>query len=78
VLPRLLPLDAVVVPIALGDLSLLVLCFMRSLPPLCGRLVPVEDRLLWERRLGRHKMHALQLQKHGACKIVAASDLRES
>jgi hypothetical protein len=61
VLSRLLPLDAVVVLITLGNLSLLVLRFARSTPPLCDRLVPVEDRLLWERRLGRHKICTLQL-----------------
>jgi hypothetical protein len=46
VLPRLLPLDAVVVPIALGALLLLVLCLACSPPPLCGCLISVEDRLL--------------------------------
>jgi hypothetical protein len=63
VLPYLPPLDAVIILIALGDLLLFVLRLARSLPPLCGCLAPVEDRLLWERRLGRHKVHALQLQK---------------
>jgi hypothetical protein len=69
-LPRLPPLDAVVVPIALGDLSLLVLRLARSTPPLCGRLVPVEDRLLRERRLGRNKVRAPQLSKQRAKELA--------
>jgi hypothetical protein len=51
VLPRLPPLEAIVIPIMLGDLSLLLLRFARSQPPLCSRPVPIEDRLLRERRL---------------------------
>jgi hypothetical protein len=38
-LPRLSPLVAVVVPIALGDLALLVLRLARGTPPLRGRFV---------------------------------------
>jgi hypothetical protein len=64
--PHLLPLDAVVILITLGDLSLLVMHHAHSPPPLHDRLVPVKDRLLWERRLGRHKVRALQMQKQGA------------
>jgi hypothetical protein len=47
-------LDPIVIPIALGNLSLLVLRLACSPLPLRGRLVPVEDHLLRERRLGRH------------------------
>jgi hypothetical protein len=61
-LPRLLPLDAVVVPIALGDLALLVLRLARRTPPLYGRFVLVEDRLLRERRLGWNEVRTPQLQ----------------
>jgi hypothetical protein len=63
-LPRLPPLDAVVVPIALGDLALFVLLLTRSMPPLRGLLVSVEDHLLRERRLGRNEVGALQLQRY--------------
>jgi hypothetical protein len=43
----------VVVAIALGDLVLLVLRLARGPPLLRRDLFLVEDRLLWERRLGR-------------------------
>jgi hypothetical protein len=55
-LPRLLLLDAVVIPIAPSDLVLLVLCLPRRTLPLCGCLVLVEDRLLRERRLSWNKV----------------------
>jgi hypothetical protein len=55
-----MPLNVVVVPIALGDLLLLVL--------FRGCLIALEDDLLQERRFRRHKMGALQLQKQGAGK----------
>jgi hypothetical protein len=45
-LPRLPPLDEVVVSIALGDLAFFVLHLARSAPPLRCHLVPVEYRLL--------------------------------
>jgi hypothetical protein len=61
-LPRLPPLDAVIVPIVLGDLALFVLRLACSAPPLLGRLVPVEDRLLRERHVGRNEVGTLQLQ----------------
>jgi hypothetical protein len=38
-------------------------CALHSTPPLRGRLVPVEDRLLRERRLGRNEVGTLQLQQ---------------
>jgi hypothetical protein len=60
VLPRLSPLDAVVVTIALDDLSLFVLRLACSTPPLRGFFV-VEDRLLRERRLGWNKVRTPQL-----------------
>jgi hypothetical protein len=65
VLPRLPLLDAVVVPITLGDLLLLVQRLVRSPSPLCSRFVPVEDHLFWERRFCRHKVRTLQLRKQG-------------
>jgi hypothetical protein len=68
-LPRLLPLDAVVISIALGDLAFFVLRLARGAPPLRGRLVPVEDRLLRERRLGRNKVGTLQLQRQEGRKV---------
>jgi hypothetical protein len=61
-LPHLPPLDAVVIPIALGDLALFVLRLTCSLLPLHCRLVLVEDRLLQERRHGRNEVDTLQLQ----------------
>jgi hypothetical protein len=45
-------LDAVVVPIVLGDLPLLLLRLSRSMPSFRDRFVSVEDRLLQERHLG--------------------------
>jgi hypothetical protein len=45
-LPRLPPLDAVVVPIVLGDLALFVWRLARGTPPRRDRFVPVEDHLL--------------------------------
>jgi hypothetical protein len=62
-LPRLLPLDVVIIPIALGDLALFVLCLVCSTLPLRDRLVPVKNRLLREMRLGRNKVRTLQLQQ---------------
>jgi hypothetical protein len=62
-LPRLSLLDAVVVPIALGDLSFLVLRLARSTLPLHGRFVPVKDCLLRERRLGWNEVRTLQLRR---------------
>jgi hypothetical protein len=76
-LPRFLPLDAVVIPIVLSNLSLLVLRLARSPPPLRGLLVAVEDRLLRERCLGRHKMRALQLRKQGASESAIIGGPRE-
>jgi hypothetical protein len=62
-LPRLPPLDAVVIMIALGDLALFVLRLARGAPPLRGRFVPVEDRLLRERRLDRNEVRTPQPQQ---------------
>jgi hypothetical protein len=62
-LPRLPPLDAVVISIALGDLAFLVLRFARGMTLLCCGLVSVENRLLRERRIGRDEVGALQLQR---------------
>jgi hypothetical protein len=62
-LPRLLPLDVVVVSIALGDLAFFVLRLARGVLPLRHRVVPVEYRLLRERRLGRNEVGTLQLQR---------------
>jgi hypothetical protein len=53
----------VVVLITLGDLTLFLLCLARGTPPLCSRFVPVEDRLLRERRLGRNEVRTPQLQQ---------------
>jgi hypothetical protein len=53
---------AVIISITLGDLAFLMLRLARGAPPLRGSLVPVEYRLLQERRLGRNKVGALQLQ----------------
>jgi hypothetical protein len=77
VLPHLPPLDAIVILIALGDLSLLVLCLAPSTPPFCGRLVSVEDRLLRERRLGRNEVRAPQLRKQRVRKSANIEDPRE-
>jgi hypothetical protein len=65
VLPHLAPLNEVVVPIALGDLLLLVVRLARSPSFLRGRLVSLEDHLLRERCLRRHKMGTLQLKSKG-------------
>jgi hypothetical protein len=61
--PRLAPLVAVVVAIALGDLAFIMFRLMHSAPSLCCRLILVEDRLLQKRRLGRNKVGAFQLQQ---------------
>jgi hypothetical protein len=76
-LPRLPPLDAVVIPIALGNNSLLMLCLARSTPLLRGRLVTVEDRLLRERCLGWHEVHAPQLRKQRAGESANVEGPRE-
>jgi hypothetical protein len=47
--------------ITLGDLAFLVLRITRSTPFLHRSLLLVENRLLWERRLGQDKVGALQL-----------------
>jgi hypothetical protein len=52
-LSRFLPLVAVVVAIALGDLAFLMLRLVRSAPFLYRGLVLFEDCLLRERCLGR-------------------------
>jgi hypothetical protein len=76
-LPRLPPLDAVVVPIVLGDLTLLVLRLACSTLPLRNCLVPVEYRLLQERRLGRNEVGTLQLrQRAGRGVIQSGRSLR--
>jgi hypothetical protein len=67
--PRLPLLDAVVISTALGDLAVFVLRLACSAPPLCGRLVPVEDRLLWERRIGLNEVGTLQLQRQEGRKV---------
>jgi hypothetical protein len=53
----------VVVAVALGDLAFVILRLTRSTPPLRRRLILVEDRVLWERRLGRNKVGTFQLQQ---------------
>jgi hypothetical protein len=63
VLPRLAALDAVVVPIALGDLFLLMPLLALGPPPVRSRLIALEDCLLRERRLRGHEMGALQLKE---------------
>jgi hypothetical protein len=68
-LPRLAPLVAIVVAIALGDLVFLMLRLTRSAPPLCCCLILVEDRLLQDRRLGRNKVGAIQLQQQDRTKV---------
>jgi hypothetical protein len=67
----------VVVPIALRDLFLLVLRLARGLLPLYVRLVVLEDRLLRERRLRRHNVGTLQLEKQGVKESVIIKDIRE-
>jgi hypothetical protein len=66
---RLPPLDAVVISITLGDLAFFVLSLACSGLPLHCRLVPVENRLLRVRRLGRNKVGALQLQRQEGIKV---------
>jgi hypothetical protein len=66
---RLPPLGAVIVAITLGDLALLVLRLACSAPLLHRGLVLVEDRLLWEGRLGRNEVGAFQLQQQEHTKI---------
>jgi hypothetical protein len=77
-LPRLAPLLAVVVAIALGDLAFLMLRLTRSAPLLCRRLILVEDRLLRERRLGRNKVDAFQLQRQDHIEVKSESPRRSS
>jgi hypothetical protein len=60
--PRLPPLDAVVISTVLGHLAFFVLRLECSAPPFRRGLVPVENRLLRERRLGWNKVGTLQLQ----------------
>jgi hypothetical protein len=61
--------NTVVVSIALGDLALLVLRLARGAPLLHHSLVPVKNRLLRERRLGRDEVGALQLQRQEGVKV---------
>jgi hypothetical protein len=68
-LPRLPPLDAVVVSIVLGDLAFLVLRHVRGVPPLHHGLVLIEKRLFRERCLGQNKVRALQLQQQVGVKV---------
>jgi hypothetical protein len=68
-LPCLPPLDVVVVLIALGDLAFFVLRLACGAPPLRRGFVPVENRLLRERRLGRNKVGTLQLQLQEGVKV---------
>jgi hypothetical protein len=49
-------LDAVIIPIVLGELFLVMPLFALSPSPVYGRLVALEDCLFRERRLHRHKM----------------------
>jgi hypothetical protein len=74
---RLLSLDAVVVSIALGDMAFSVLRLACSAPPLCGCLVLVEDRLLWERLLGQDEVSRLQLQRQKGKRSAGVKGLRE-
>jgi hypothetical protein len=69
-LPRLPPLVTVVVTITLGDLELLVLRLACSAPLLHRSLILVKNRLLRERRLGRNKVSALQLQRQEGAKVT--------
>jgi hypothetical protein len=68
-LPRLPPLVAVVVAIALGDLTFLMLRLTCSASLLRRSLVLVEDCLLRERRLGRDKVGAFQLPQQERIKV---------
>jgi hypothetical protein len=56
----------------LGDLALLVLRLACSAPLLRCSLFLVKNLLLWERRLGRHKVGALQLQRQEG--VLAGED----
>jgi hypothetical protein len=53
----------------LGDLAFLMLRLTRSTPLLRRGLVLVEDRLLWERCLGRDEVGAFQLPQQGRTKV---------
>jgi hypothetical protein len=68
-LPCLLPLDAVVVLITLGNLALFVLRLAHSASPLRCRLVLVEYRLLRERCFSQNEVGALQLQRQEGRKV---------
>jgi hypothetical protein len=68
-IPRLPPLDAVIVAVALGDLALLVLRLARGAPFLRRGLVAVKNHLLRERCLGRNEVGALQLQWQEGVKV---------
>jgi hypothetical protein len=68
-LPRLPPLVAVVVAIALGDLVLLMLHLTCNVPLLRRGLVLVEDCFLWERCLGRNEVGAFQLPQQERTKV---------
>jgi hypothetical protein len=67
--PPLLPLVAVVVAIALGDLAFLMLRLTRSTALLYRGLVLVEDGLLRDRRLGRDEVGAFQLPQQGRTEV---------
>jgi hypothetical protein len=67
--PHLSLLDALVVSITLGYLAFLVMRLASGALFLYRCLVPVENRLLQERRLGRNKVGALQLQRQESVKI---------
>jgi hypothetical protein len=64
--PRLVALDTVVIPIALGDLFLLVLLFALGPSPFRESLVALEYRLLRERRRRGHEVGAIQLEEQEA------------
>jgi hypothetical protein len=66
--PRLPPLVAVIVAIALGDLAFLMLHLTRSTPLLRRSLVLVEDCLLRGRHLGRDEVGAFQLPQQECTK----------
>jgi hypothetical protein len=68
-------LDTVVIPIVLSDLFLLVLLLACGTPPFHDRLVSFEDHLLRERRLRKHKVGALQLEKQGAEESMVIKNL---
>jgi hypothetical protein len=53
----------VVIPVAFGDLAFFVPRLARSTLLLRGCIVPVEDRFLRERRLGRNEVGTPQLQQ---------------